>query len=58
MEYNFFIKINKETNMNDYLILHNGFEKSTPEQIGAWGIWLESIADIQVDKGSFHQGSR
>ena len=44
--------------MNDYLILHNGFEKPTPEQMGAWNKWFESIADIQVDKGSFHQGGR
>ena len=44
--------------MNDYLILNNGFEKSTPEQMGTWGKWFESIADIQVDNGSFHQGGR
>ena len=44
--------------MNDYLILHNGFEQPTPEQMGAWGKWFESIADIQVDKGGFHQGGR
>ena len=44
--------------MTDYLILHNGFEKPTPQQMGAWGEWFESIADIQVDKGSFHQGGR
>ena len=52
---NFSNKINKETNMNVYLILHNGFEKLTPEQMGAWGKWFESIADIQVEKGGFHQ---
>jgi hypothetical protein len=58
MEYKFFNKINKGTNMNNYLILHDGFEKPTPEQMGAWGKWFESIEDILVDKGSFHQGGR
>ena len=58
MEYNFFNKINKETIMTDYLILHNGFEKPTPEQMGTWGKWFESSADIQVEKESIHQGGR
>jgi hypothetical protein len=26
--------------------------------MGAWDKWFESIVDIQVDKGSFHQGGR
>ena len=26
--------------------------------MGAWGKWFESIANIQVDAGSFHQGGR
>ena len=26
--------------------------------MGAWGKWFESIPDIKVDKGSFHQSGR
>ena len=42
--------------MKNYLILHYGFEKPTPEQMGAWNKWLKSIADKQVEKGHLPGG--
>ncbi len=36
--------------MKNYLILHYGFEMPTPEEMGAWNKWFESIADRQVDR--------
>ena len=42
--------------MKKFMILHFGFEKPTPEIMGAWGEWFESIADIQVDQGGFAGG--
>ena len=42
--------------MKNYLILHYGFEKPTPEQMGAWNNWFESIADKQVEKGHLPGG--
>ena len=44
--------------MKNYLILHYGFEKPTPEEMGAWGKWFESIADKEVERGGFHAGGR
>ncbi len=44
--------------MKKYMILHYGFEKPTPEIMGAWGKWFESIADKMVDQGGFHGGAR
>ena len=38
------------------MILHYGFEKPTPEEMGAWNKWFESIADIKVDQGGFRGG--
>ena len=37
--------------MKNYLLLHYGFDKPTPEEMGAWSKWFESIADKQVDRG-------
>ena len=37
---------------------HYGFEKPTPEIMGAWHKWFESIADKMVDQGGFHGGAR
>ena len=37
-------------------MLHFGFEKPTPEIMGAWQKWFESIADKQVDQGGFSGG--
>ena len=44
--------------MRKYMILHYGFKKPTPEIMGAWGKWFESIADKMVDQGGFHGGAR
>jgi hypothetical protein len=40
------------------MLLHYGFEKPTPEIMGAWGKWFASIADKTVDAGGFHGGAR
>ena len=42
--------------MKRFMILHIGFEKPTPEIMGAWHKWSESIADMQVDQGGFSGG--
>ncbi len=42
--------------MNSYLILHNGFAMPTPEEMGAWSKWFESIADRQIDRGGLRGG--
>ncbi len=42
--------------MKNFIILHYGFEKPTPEEMGAWNKWFESIADTQVDKGGLSGG--
>jgi hypothetical protein len=42
--------------MKKFMILHLGFEKPTPEMMSAWGKWLESIADRQIDQGGFSGG--
>ena len=42
--------------MKNYLILHYGFEKPSPEDMGKWNKWFESIADKQVDRGGFRGG--
>ena len=39
--------------MKKYMLLHYGFEKPTPEIMGAWGKWFESIADRTVERGGF-----
>ena len=46
----------KESDLTSFLILHYGFEKPTPEEMGAWNEWFESIADRQVDKGHLPGG--
>ena len=42
--------------MKKFLLLHYGFEKPTPEIMGAWEKWFESIADISVAQGGFAGG--
>ena len=42
--------------MKNFLILHFGFEKPTPEEMGAWNQWFESIGDKQVERGHFPKG--
>ena len=44
--------------MKKYMLLHFGFEKPTPEIMGAWGKWFESIADRTVDSGGHFRGAR
>ena len=43
--------------MRKFLLLHYGFEKPTPEIMGAWGKWFESIAD-KVDSSGHFPGGR
>ena len=42
--------------MKKFMLLHFGFEKPTPEIMGAWKAWFESIADKQVEQGGFAGG--
>ena len=42
--------------MKKFMLLHFGFEKPTPEIMGAWEKWLESVTDRQVDRGGFIAG--
>jgi hypothetical protein len=44
--------------MKKYMLLHFGFEKPTPEVMGAWGKWFEAVADRTVENGGFHGGAR
>ncbi len=44
--------------MKKFMFLHFGFEKPTPEIMGAWGKWFESIADKTVDQGGHFSGAR
>lgn len=39
--------------MNQYMLLHYGFEKPTPEIMEKWKAWFGSIARCQVDQGGF-----
>lgn len=42
--------------MKNYLILHYGFEKPSPEDMKAWTEWFEFIQDKQVDRGGLRNG--
>ncbi len=42
--------------MKNFLILHYGFEKPTPEDMAGWNKWFESVADKQVDRGGLPGG--
>lgn len=44
--------------MKKFMLLHYGFEKPTPEIMGAWGKWFESIADKTVDNGGLWGAAR
>ena len=46
----------EERAMKKFLFLHFGFEQPTPEIMGAWEKWFESIADKTVDQGGFSSG--
>jgi hypothetical protein len=39
-----------ETNVKNFLVLHYGFVKPTPEEMDEWNKWFESIVDKQVDR--------
>ena len=45
-----------ETDVKSFLVLHYGFEKPTPEEMGAWNQWFESISARQVDRGHLPGG--
>jgi hypothetical protein len=42
--------------MKKFMLLHFGFKQPTPEIMGAWKEWFESIADKQIDQGGFASG--
>ena len=44
--------------MKRFLFLSFGFEKPTPEIMGAWEKWFESISDRMVDQGGLWKGGR
>lgn len=44
--------------MKRFMLLHFGFEKPTPEIMGAWKKWFESVGDRTMDQGGFHGGAR
>lgn len=44
--------------MNHYLILHEGFEKPTQQDMEAWEKWFGFIADKQVDRGGLRGGRK
>lgn len=41
-----------------FMFLSFGFEKPSPEVMGAWGKWFESISDRMVEHGGFWSGGR
>ncbi len=44
--------------MKKFMFLSLGFEKPTPEMMGAWEKWFESISDRMVDQGGLWGGGR
>lgn len=42
--------------MKRFMLLHNGFEKPTPEIMAAWGSWFEAVADRTVEHGGLGRG--
>jgi hypothetical protein len=42
--------------MKQFMFLHFGFEKPTPEIMGAWRAWFASIAERQIGQGGFAGG--
>ena len=44
--------------MKKFAMLHFGFVKPTPEMMGAWGEWFESIKDNVVDMGGHFSRGR
>jgi hypothetical protein len=48
--------VNKERAVKQFMFLHFGFQKPTPEIMEAWEAWFASISDQQVDQGGFSGG--
>ena len=44
--------------MKKYMFLSIGFEKPTPEIMGAWEAWFKSVADRIVEQGGLWGGAR
>lgn len=44
--------------MKKFLFLSYGFEKPTPEAMGAWQRWFQSVAERIVDQGGLWNGGR
>ncbi len=44
--------------MAQFMLLHVGFEQPTPEIMGKWNDWFESVADRAVGHGGFMRGRR
>lgn len=44
--------------LKNFMFLSLGFERPTPEVMGAWGKWFESISDRMVEQGGFWSGGR
>lgn len=42
--------------MKKFVLLHFGFETPTPEIMGAWQAWFESIAEHTVENVGFSGG--
>ena len=42
--------------MSQFLILHIGFKKPSPEDMAGWNAWFQSVADRKVDQGGFRGG--
>ncbi len=42
--------------MKNFMVLHYGFIKPTPDEMATWNKWFESIEDQQVDRGHFPGG--
>jgi hypothetical protein len=42
--------------MKQFMFLHVGFEKPTPEIMKAWQEWFVSIAERQIAEGGFKGG--
>ena len=52
----FLIKLTIKLTWTTTLLYITDLKNQRQKKMGAWDKWFESIADIQVDKGSFHQG--
>ncbi|MDX1420989.1 MAG: YciI family protein [Rubricoccaceae bacterium] len=42
--------------MNDYLLLHIGFEPPSPEVMAEWEAWFASVSDREMDRGHLPRG--